>query len=85
VIINDIFAYFSGKTFGRTKLISLSPNKTLEGFFGGALANFIFTYFVVEWAFSKQDYICMIDKVPMAPYAPYYCSDTLSAAYINYE
>lgn len=42
VISNDIFAYFVGKIFGKTPLISLSPNKTLEGFFGG----FIFTFLI---------------------------------------
>lgn len=42
VIANDIFAYFVGKIIGKTPLISLSPNKTLEGLFGG----FIFTLFL---------------------------------------
>ncbi|ELA42494.1 uncharacterized protein VICG_00593 [Vittaforma corneae ATCC 50505] len=40
VIMNDIFAYLIGKSFGRTPLISLSPNKTVEGLVGG----FIFTF-----------------------------------------
>lgn len=34
VIVNDIFAYLCGITFGRTKLIEISPKKTLEGFLG---------------------------------------------------
>ncbi|AMD22121.1 HGL219Cp [Eremothecium sinecaudum] len=34
VIVNDIFAYLCGITFGRTKLIAISPKKTLEGFLG---------------------------------------------------
>lgn len=31
VIINDIFAYICGITFGKTQLIKLSPKKTVEG------------------------------------------------------
>lgn len=42
IISNDIFAYFIGKTFGKTPLFSLSPNKTLEGFIGG----FVFTFLI---------------------------------------
>lgn len=47
VIVNDIFAYLCGITFGRTKLIEISPKKTLEGFLGAwfftALASIILT------------------------------------------
>jgi phosphatidate cytidylyltransferase len=49
VNINDIFAYFCGVLFGKTKLIKLSPNKTLEGFLGAAfftiITGFIVTFF----------------------------------------
>ena len=85
VILNDIFAFFAGRSFGRTKLISLSPNKTLEGFIGGAISNFIFTFLMIDWAFSVESFICMIDKVPIQPFAPIVCSDTMSSAYITYE
>ncbi|KPI83846.1 cdp-diacylglycerol synthetase-like protein [Leptomonas seymouri] len=44
VINNDIWAYVFGKCFGRTKLLALSPKKTVEGFLGA----FVFT---VIWAF----------------------------------
>ncbi|CCK71561.1 phosphatidate cytidylyltransferase KNAG_0H01470 [Huiozyma naganishii CBS 8797] len=47
VIVNDIFAYLCGITFGKTKLIEISPKKTLEGFMGAwfftALASVILT------------------------------------------
>lgn len=41
VISNDVFAYIFGKSFGRTKLIELSPNKTWEGFIGGFICTMI--------------------------------------------
>jgi phosphatidate cytidylyltransferase len=31
---------------GRTKLIKLSPNKTVEGFIGGGISTVIFAYYV---------------------------------------
>ena len=41
VISNDIFAYFVGKSIGKTKLFKLSPNKTVEGFIGGFISTLI--------------------------------------------
>ncbi|KAM0681191.1 phosphatidate cytidylyltransferase [Glugoides intestinalis] len=46
VIFNDIFAYVIGKSFGKNPLISLSPNKTIEGFFGGFVFTFIIGIFI---------------------------------------
>lgn len=37
----DVGAFFAGRSFGRTPLTSVSPNKTVEGLFGGAFASFI--------------------------------------------
>ena len=46
VIVNDIFAYLFGITFGKTPLIKLSPKKTWEGFIGGMFSTFIFAFAV---------------------------------------
>ncbi len=35
VVSFDIFSYLIGKKFGTKKIISISPNKTIEGFIGG--------------------------------------------------
>ena len=46
VMINDIMAFVFGKTMGRTPLIKLSPNKTVEGFVGGGLSTILFAMWV---------------------------------------
>lgn len=46
VITNDIFAYIFGVSFGKTKLIELSPKKTWEGFIGGCISTLIASFIV---------------------------------------
>lgn len=59
VIANDAFAYFVGKAVGRTPLISLSPNKTVEGFIGG----FVFTLLVgLGLSYLKINGLFLSDK-----------------------
>ena len=38
VSINDVFAYLIGSKIGKIKAFKISPNKTIEGFFGGIIA-----------------------------------------------
>ena len=61
VIINDIFAYICGMTFGRTPLIKLSPKKTLEGFLGAwiftVLGGYIFTALMTKHSY----FICPVN------------------------
>lgn len=55
----DIGAYFSGKRFGRRKLaVHVSPGKTWEGFWGGALANaFLATIIALFLDFSAMQFL----------------------------
>lgn len=47
VKVNDIGAFFTGRSFGKHKLIPwLSPKKTWEGFVGGLLVTIIFSVLV---------------------------------------
>ena len=41
IALNDIFAYLIGKNWGKTKLSSLSPKKTLEGYLAGFIASIL--------------------------------------------
>lgn len=39
---NDVFAYFTGRKFGKTALAkTISPNKTVEGFLGGFIGSLL--------------------------------------------
>ena len=45
VISFDIFSYIIGKKFGKNKFTKISPNKTYEGLFGGALISIFLSLF----------------------------------------
>jgi len=57
---NDTFAYLVGKTLGKRKLFeSVSPNKTWEGSFGGAVFSIVLAYFLVRFfpELRKRDWL----------------------------
>lgn len=56
VIVNDIFAYLCGITFGRTPLISISPKKTVEGFIGAWVCTVIASI-GLSYGLSQSDYL----------------------------
>jgi len=76
VAVNDIFAYITGKLFGRTRLIELSPNKTLEGFIGGGICTVI-AAFIVGKLFTYttffQHMICPQNTLDFRPYPTVSC------------
>lgn len=56
----DTFQYFVGKTFGRTKIFKVSPNKSLEGLVGGAIITIIFYviwFLLFRWLELKFGFI----------------------------
>ncbi len=42
VMLNDIFAYFIGKSIGKIQFSKVSPNKTIEGVIGGIVVSNMF-------------------------------------------
>jgi phosphatidate cytidylyltransferase len=51
---SDAGAYFSGKLFGRTKLIpAISPGKTLEGLLGGIVFAIVIAYLAMRWVLPQ--------------------------------
>ncbi|KAG5898722.1 hypothetical protein JTB14_020916 [Gonioctena quinquepunctata] len=63
VVINDVFAYIFGKNYGRTKLISLSPKKTVEGFILGGLSTFVLGALLAYLCSMVQYLVCPIKYV----------------------
>ncbi|CAO3596281.1 unnamed protein product [Absidia cylindrospora] len=64
VVCNDIGAYICGRCFGQRKLISVSPNKTLEGFIGAWLITMIIGYVFSNWL-SQYDYLFLKNAPPI--------------------
>ncbi|CAI5760051.1 unnamed protein product [Candida verbasci] len=56
VIVNDIFAYLCGITFGKTPLLEVSPKKTVEGFVGAWICTG-FASLIATYILSKSDFL----------------------------
>lgn len=72
VVMNDVSAYFCGITMGRkfidAPFISLSPNKTWEGFIGAGLLTVIFSFFF-PWILAQfQWFTCPADDIYIRPW-----------------
>ncbi len=52
---NDTFAYIVGKSIGKNKLFeSISPKKTIEGFFGGLVFAIIISIVIAKYFFNNN-------------------------------
>ncbi|HEX7168000.1 MAG TPA: phosphatidate cytidylyltransferase [Acidimicrobiales bacterium] len=65
VVANDVGALFAGRSFGNTPLApEISPNKTVEGFFGGFLLTLIVCLAVVgridPWDFGSTFWLAVV-------------------------
>eukprot|EP00914_Ancora_sagittata_P029206 GHVO01057727.1.p1 GENE.GHVO01057727.1~~GHVO01057727.1.p1 ORF type:complete len:465 (-),score=22.04 GHVO01057727.1:304-1674(-) len=72
VVTNDCFAFAIGRSIGRTKLIRLSPNKTVEGFVGAAIVTFIFSLISISILSRMDALICPNHIVKFVPFGMWY-------------
>ncbi|EDO06459.1 Cytidylyltransferase family protein [Babesia bovis T2Bo] len=69
ISLNDVMAYFFGKMFGKTPLISLSPNKTLEGFIGAFISTTMIVAIMSPIILRFQPMICSPNTFVFTPFA----------------
>ncbi|PHJ18819.1 phosphatidate cytidylyltransferase [Cystoisospora suis] len=69
VIVNDVSAYICGMLFGRTRLIRLSPKKTVEGFVGASLITLIWAVLSAKELQQFQVFVCPPPTIDFRPFA----------------
>ena len=74
VVMNDVSAYFFGISLGRRLIsapfLSLSPNKTWEGFIGAFFATMIFSFFFPALLANQSWLVCPADGLYIIPFPP---------------
>ncbi|OEH76575.1 phosphatidate cytidylyltransferase [Cyclospora cayetanensis] len=69
VIVNDIFAYLCGTAFGRTRLIRLSPKKTVEGYLGAACVTLLWAWVVGRQLEAHPMFVCPQPYISFKPFS----------------
>jgi len=85
VIINDTAAYFMGVFFGRRKLTQLSPNKTVEGFLGGAFFTVVLGIAFGEWLSTRDHFTCPQPEFVLMPFQAVTCPRAGVFSHTTYE
>ena len=81
VALNDASAYFAGRLFGRHHLIGLSPNKTIEGFVGGAILNIILCYVAANYYLQGDFWQCAPGRINVGLFEDWKCPAGVSSIY----
>lgn len=77
IIVNDIFAYLFGYFFGKRQLIALSPKKTWEGYIGGAISTFFFTFVLTSALSQIPGITCPMIEPTLMPFTLPQCQEPL--------
>uniref|UniRef100_A0A7S3KYI8 Phosphatidate cytidylyltransferase n=1 Tax=Amphora coffeiformis TaxID=265554 RepID=A0A7S3KYI8_9STRA len=76
VFTNDIMAYVCGMTWGRKFIqrpfLSFSPNKTWEGFIGGALSTVVVAWYLSKFLAQYEWMTCPTNEIKFQP-VPVHC------------
>ena len=81
VAVNDSFAYVMGRTFGKTSLITLSPNKTVEGLLGRAVWTVVFTLIMMNTLGKYPWLFCEVQSFDLRPFNGVDCAVYESPVY----
>ncbi|CRH04038.1 cytidine diphosphate-diacylglycerol synthase, putative [Plasmodium relictum] len=69
VIVNDIFAYIFGILFGKTRLIELSPKKTVEGYVGSSIITILWGISITYLLQNYKFFICPQVYISFMPFS----------------
>lgn len=86
IIVNDSFAYFCGRMFGRHSLTALSPKKTWEGYLGAGFLTMISAFFISDFLSRYQSLICPVYSFTECTFwscPSLSCDDTLPYVFVK--
>lgn len=84
IIVNDSFAYFCGRMFGKHSLTALSPKKTWEGYLGAGVFTMLSAYFLSAALSRYPSLVCPVYSFTQCTFwtCPKLACDPLPYAFI---